>query len=96
MMSSFTVHTTPHFDRLLRGLGKRHHDLATLYARALEILTEDPQNRTRRFHIIKLEGILRGEGQWRLALGRWRFRYDIFDREVWLFRCGLRKEDTYR
>ena len=37
-----------------------------------------------------------GEGQYRLRLGRFRFRYDIAGREVRLLYCGLRREDTYR
>jgi hypothetical protein len=37
----------------------------------------------------------RGEGQWRLALGRFRFRYDIYDQDVVLHYVGLRREDTY-
>ena len=38
----------------------------------------------------------RDDGQWRLSLARWRFRYDVAGREVLLKRCGLRREDTYR
>ena len=34
--------------------------------------------------------------QWRLPLGRWRFRYGIYGREVVLHYCGLRREETYR
>jgi hypothetical protein len=51
-----------------------------------------PINRTRRYQIKKLEGVPAGEGQYRLSLGRWRFRYDIAE----LHYCGLRREDTYR
>jgi hypothetical protein len=36
-----------------------------------------------------------GEGQYRLSLGRWRFRYDIERHVVLLGYCGLRREDTY-
>jgi len=43
-----------------------------------------------------LEGVPLGEGQYRLRLGRWRFRYDIEGRQVWLRYCGLRREETYR
>jgi mRNA-degrading endonuclease RelE of RelBE toxin-antitoxin system len=51
----------------------------------------------RRHHnILKLKDTVRGDGQWRLRLGRFRFRYDIYDREVLLLYCGLRREDTYR
>lgn len=95
MTPRFSVHTTPHFDRLLKKLSKHHPDLAGRYAEAIEILKADPQHLSRTHHIAKLEGIRPGEGQYRLRLGRWRFRYDIFGREVWLFRCGLRREDTY-
>lgn len=95
MTPSFSVRTTPHFDRLLTSLTKRHRELVDRYAEALEILRTDPYNRTRRHHIKKLEGILQGEGQYRLSLGRWRFRYDIYGREVVLHSCGLRREDTY-
>jgi mRNA-degrading endonuclease RelE of RelBE toxin-antitoxin system len=35
-------------------------------------------------------------GQYRLRLGRFRFRYDIEGRMVVLYYCGLRREDTYR
>ena len=38
----------------------------------------------------------RGDGQYRLRLGRWRFRYDITGQEVVLHYCSLRREDTYR
>ncbi len=92
----FAVRTTPHFDRLLTSLIRRHRELIERYAEALEILGADPYNRTRRYHIKKLEGIPQGEGQYRLSLGRWRFRYDISGREVVLQYCGLRREDTYR
>ena len=59
-------------------------------------MREDPFNRQRKHDILKLEGVARGEGQWRLALGRWRFRYDIFEREILLYYVGLRREETYR
>lgn len=96
MTPLFSVHTTSHFDRLLKKLAKRHPDLRDRYAEAIEILKADPQDFTRSYHIGKLEGVRPGEGQYRLRLGRWRFRYDIFGREVWLFHCGLRREHTYR
>ena len=44
----------------------------------------------------KLTGVRRDDGQYRLRLGRWRFRYDITGQEVVLHYCGLRREDTYR
>ena len=95
MTSPFSVRTTPHFERLLRRF--RHPaELADRYAEALAILRADPYNRTRRHAIRKLEAARPGEGQFRLRLGRWRFRYDVDGAEVVLHYCGLRREDTYR
>jgi mRNA-degrading endonuclease RelE of RelBE toxin-antitoxin system len=96
MTPSFSVRTTPRFDRLLRSLARRHAELPATYADALALLSTDPYNRHRQHRIRKLESIRQGEGQYRLALGRWRFRYDIYGREVVLHYCGLRREDTYR
>jgi len=36
-----------------------------------------------------------GEGQYRLSLDRWRFRYDVAGRVVLMTYFGLRREDTY-
>ncbi len=96
MTPSFSVRTTPHFDRLFRRLQKGHSDLASNFAKVLRILQADPYNRSRTYAIKKLEGVKPGEGQYRLRIGRWRFRYDIFGQEVVLHYCGLRREDTYR
>ena len=96
MTPPFSVHTTPRFDRLLKKLKRGHPDLLDRYAEALEILEDDPYNRSGQYDIEKLEGVKPGEGQYRLRLGRWRFRYDIFGQDVWLFYCGLRRETTYR
>lgn len=96
MTSSFSVRTTPRFDRLMKALVKGHADLTDRYAEALAILKADPHNRTRKHQIKKLEGVGQGDGRYRLRLGRWRFRYDIYSREVVLHSCGLRREDTYR
>ena len=54
-----------------------------------------PYNRTRQHHIKKLEGVAVGQGQYRLSLGRWRFRFDIVGQVVLLSYCGLRREDTH-
>ena len=77
MTSPLSVHTTRHFDRSLKKFAKRHPDLADRYAEAIDILGADPQNLSRAHNIRNLEGIQPGEGQYRLRLGRWRFRYDI-------------------
>ena len=96
MTARFSVVTVPQFDRLLRRLSQRHPELPGLCAAALEILGADPLNLTRQHNIKKLTGIRAGEsGQYRLALRRFRFRYDIEGSTVILYYCGLRREDTY-
>ena len=62
----------------------------------MAILEEDPLNRTRTHQVRKLANVKTGDGQYRLRLDRWRFRYDVSDAEVTLRYCGLRREDTYR
>lgn len=96
MRPPFVVRTTPRFERLLRRLARGHPDLVDAYAETLTILDRDPYNRSRRHHILKLEGVPHGEGQYRLRLHRWRFRYDIVGQEMVLHSCSLRREDTYR
>jgi mRNA-degrading endonuclease RelE of RelBE toxin-antitoxin system len=98
MSEAFAVLTTPRFDRLLKKLSRQHPvEAAAAFGQALEILKTDPHNRTRRHPIKKLEGVGPGEGQYRLKLRRWRFRYDVWGgrKEVELNFCGLRREDTY-
>ncbi len=67
-----------------------------IYDALYSMLKADPYNRTRAHHITKLTGVRQGEAQYRLRLGRWRFRYDVYGSEVVLQYCGLRSEDTYR
>jgi hypothetical protein len=95
MTARFSVYATSRYERLIRKLLRRHPELRALHDRAREILGADPYNRSSAVPIKKLEGVPPGEGQWRLSLGRFRFRYDVFGREVWLFYCALRREDTY-
>ena len=95
MTPPFSVRATPHYDRLARRRLRQHPEFDALEARAREILDADPHNSTRRYHIKKLENVPPGQGQWRLTLGRFRFRYDIYGQEVVLQYCGLRREDTY-
>jgi mRNA-degrading endonuclease RelE of RelBE toxin-antitoxin system len=92
----FTVRSTPGFERPFGKLLKAHPELRAIRERVGEILETDPYNHGRAHHIKKLEAVPRGEGQWRLSLGRFRFRYDIYGNEVVLQYGGLRREDTYR
>ena len=95
MTPTFSVHTDPHFERLAAPLRKHHRDFHQVFLYAVEILEMDPFNMTRKHAIKKLTDVRAGQGQYRLRLGRWRFRYDIYGQEVVLTYCGLRREDTY-
>jgi mRNA-degrading endonuclease RelE of RelBE toxin-antitoxin system len=95
MTCAFRVLATPHFERPYRKLEKQHPEVPRVYAKVLSILQIDPQNRTGRQSIKKLEGVKPGEGQYRIRAGRWRFRYDVFDQDVVLHYRGLRREETY-
>jgi len=92
---AFSVTTTAHFDRLLKKLAPRHPELVERFEEAISILSVDPYNKSQKYPIRKLQGVPAGEGQYRLRSGRFRFRYDIAEREVVLLYCGLRREDTY-
>lgn len=96
MTPSFSVSTTSRFDRLLKKLTRGHRELIDYYDQTIHILSADPYNRSRQYDIKKLHDVKHGEGQYRLGLGRWRFRYDIVEQKVILHYCGLRREETYR
>src|ERR1035441_3983221 len=89
----FSVLTTAYFDRLLKKLAPKHPDLVERFEEAISILATDPHNKSGKYPIKKLQGIQANEGQYRLRSGRFRFRYDIAEREVVLMYCGLRRED---
>jgi mRNA-degrading endonuclease RelE of RelBE toxin-antitoxin system len=82
MADRFSVRTTPRFDRLAKALRRRDQEFTAQYREAIAILTDDPYNRSRSHRIKKLVDVKPGEGQWRLRLGRWRFRYDIEGSDV--------------
>ncbi len=99
MISDFSVFTTSYFDRLARKLQKQSAIFVDYYSQAMEILAQDSYNITRQYSIKKLKEVdLSDEGQWRLRMGRFRFRYDIDEKKVILILkyCGLRREETYR
>jgi hypothetical protein len=92
---AFSVHPTPGYKRLSTKLLKGHRDFAAAEKSAVAILSTDPYNRSRSYNIKKLAGVPSGEGQYRLSLGRGRFRFDVLGQVVLLSYCGLRREDTY-
>lgn len=96
MTPPFSLRSAAHFERLFRKLLIRHSELREIRERVGEILSSDPYNRTHHHHIKKLEGVREGDGKYRLRIERFRFRYDIYNNEVILHSCGLRREDTYR
>ena len=87
---------TPQYERLARDLARAHREFVARHDEAIEILHKDPHDRSREHKICKLRGVRQGEGQYRLRLRRFRFRYDIYDRDVVLQACSLRRKDTYR
>ena len=93
--SAFSVHPTSRYKRLSTKLQKGHRDFEVTEKSAVAMLSADPYNRARRHNIKILEGVPSGDGQYRLRIGRWRFRYDILGQVVLLSYCGLRREDTY-
>jgi hypothetical protein len=96
MTPPFAVRTTPRFERLARALLTAHPEFPGVQHRAIQILEADSYNHTRAHHLKKLVAVRPGEGQWRLSLGRFRFRHDIYGQEVVLHYCGLRRETTYQ
>jgi len=97
MSPVFAVRSLPRTERLLRKLNQKHPELRLVLREVATILESDPYNRSRSHNIKKLESVAEGtHGQWRLRLGRWRFRYDIDGKTVVLYYAGLRREDTYR
>lgn len=92
MAHMFRVLTTPAFEREYRALSRKHPSLIGALEELLEILGEDPHNRSGRHQIKKLAGLKAGEGQWRVRWRDYRLRYDIFGSEVVLHSFRHRKE----
>jgi mRNA-degrading endonuclease RelE of RelBE toxin-antitoxin system len=95
MRPQFRVETSPQFDRLFRKLARQHAELPGHLITIRTILQQDPYNRSRQ-HPIKKLAVEQQGGQYRLRLGRFRFRYDIVGQTVELKSCCLRREDSYR
>jgi mRNA-degrading endonuclease RelE of RelBE toxin-antitoxin system len=95
MTAEFLVFTTSRFERELKKLVARHPELPEHYRSILVALKQDPYNSTRRYLIKKLQGVQADDGQYRIRAGRFRFRYDILGKSVYLKACSLRREDSY-
>ena len=94
-MTVFEVSTTSRFDREMKRLSSQQPRLVSLFADILPVLENDPYNHTRSHPIKKLTGVPAGDGQYRIRSGRFRFRFDIVGKTVYLKSCSLRREDTY-
>jgi mRNA-degrading endonuclease RelE of RelBE toxin-antitoxin system len=95
MNDTFDVQPTARFEREMKKLARAHPQATDEYEAILPILSADPYNRTRRYPIKKLEGVRPGDGQYRIRMRRFRFRYDIEGQVVFLKACSLRREDSY-
>ena len=92
MAGSFRVLTTTAFEREFRAISRKDSTLVRALEELIEILGNDPHNRSGQHQIKKLAGLERGEGQWRLRWRHYRLRYDIFAREVVLHSFRHRKD----
>ncbi|HLG14650.1 MAG TPA: type II toxin-antitoxin system RelE/ParE family toxin [Blastocatellia bacterium] len=92
MPDLFRMLATPPFERDVRKRLKRNPKLLIQVEEVLAILRKDPYNTTGHFNIKKLTAVAPGEGQWRIRLGDYRVRYDIFANDVVLYSFRHRKE----
>lgn len=92
MTPQFQVLTTSAFEKGVRRLTRRNPDLAPAVEKLIVILGDDPYNRGGQQNIKKLAGLKPGQGQWRIRLGDYRLRYDIFGQEVVLHSFRHRRE----
>jgi mRNA-degrading endonuclease RelE of RelBE toxin-antitoxin system len=95
MLKRYATYTTSGYERDVRKLIRRNPTLLERIEAMVEILKQDPYNISRQNKIKKLTDIPRGEGQWRIALGSYRIRYDIEGDDVILYSCKHRRE-AYR
>jgi mRNA-degrading endonuclease RelE of RelBE toxin-antitoxin system len=92
MATPFRVLTTPAFERDFRAISRQDSTLTGGLEKLIEILSNDPHNRSGRHKIKKLAGLKPGEGQWRARWRDYRLRYDVFRNEVVLHSFRHRKD----
>jgi mRNA-degrading endonuclease RelE of RelBE toxin-antitoxin system len=92
MAGSFRVLTTPAFEREFRAISKKDSTLIRAFEELIEILSNDPHNRSGRHKIKKLAGLSPGEGQWRVRWRDYRLRYDILGSQIVLHSFRHRKD----
>jgi len=92
MAGAFRVFTTPAFEREFRAISRKDSILVRGLEELIEMLSNDPHNRSGRHQIKKLAGLKPGEGQWRVRWRDYRLRYDIHESEVVLHSFRHRKD----
>ena len=92
MAGAFRVLTTPAFEREFRAISKKDSTLIRAFEELIEILSNDPHNRSGRHKIKKLAGLSPGEGQWRVRWRDYRLRYDILGSQIVLHSFRHRKD----
>ncbi len=92
MLQPFRTRSSPSFERDIRKLSRRNPNLLLKVEEAAAILSDDPYNTTKAHSIKKLTGVRLGEGQWRIRIGDYRIRYDVFGSDVVLYSFRHRKE----
>jgi mRNA-degrading endonuclease RelE of RelBE toxin-antitoxin system len=90
--NSFTVFTTPGYERDFRAISRGRPAVAEAMEDLLAALRRDPYNRNGQHQIKKLTGCKAGEGPWRIRWKEYRLRYDIFGEDVVLYSFRHRKE----
>ena len=91
----YRILSTSHFDRDYKSLARRTPEAIFRVEAMVKALREDPYDRSGRHNIKKLKGVKKGEGQWKIASGEYRIRYDVLEKNVVLYSCKPRRE-AYR
>jgi mRNA-degrading endonuclease RelE of RelBE toxin-antitoxin system len=91
MAVPFRVLTTPSFEREFRAISRKASTLVQALEELIEILSNDPHNRSGQHKIKKLAGLKAGEGQWRVRWRDYRLRYDVLGTELVLHSFRHRK-----
>lgn len=92
MPDSFTVLTTPAFEREFRKVSKANSKLIAALEELITVLRNDPYNLRGQQPIKKLVNVKLGQGQWRIRWRDYRLRYDIVGKEVVLHTFRHRRD----
>lgn len=93
----FSILPSSHYQRDVRRYSKKNPSLVSLLRNAQAILSQDPTNSSGQYPIEKLTGVKPGEGQWRIRLGEYRMRYDVFSKANQVVLYSFRhRRDVYK